>query len=158
VFAFDTTALFRSLSLVMRLLNPVFAMLTVLGWFFATGHVALQHGGSADCDVHYSFGWSGDCDETHGDAPVQKGGWHHHDFRVVAVGSWSKLAEHKALTPVCLPICEVLAEQLEAVLRADRQLRGFLLQSEHSPPDQRASGWLAVCRSAQPVRGPSPTV
>ena len=137
-----------------RSFNRVFALLTLLAWLFATGHVALRHGGVADGGVHHELMGGADNDDHDDDAPAQDGEHHHHDLSVMNGGQWMKSAAHKTLAPVWVPLFDVLAEQLTAILREGREPR-LLLSHEHAPPDERAFGWLLVCRTAHPVRGPS---
>ena len=139
----------------MRALHRILALLTLLGWLFASGHVALEHGGVADGGAHHALPGGADDDDHDDDAPPQDGEHHHHhDFSALSAGQWMKSAEHKALMPVWVPLFDVLAERLAAMLREGRE--PLLLRTrEHAPPDARASGWLLVCQTAHPVRGPS---
>ena len=132
----------------------VFALLTLLGWLFATGHVALRHGGVADGGVHHELMGGADDDDHDDDAPAQEGEHHHHDLSVMDGGQWMKSAEHKTLAPVWVPLFDVLVERFAEMLREGRELR-LPRTREHAPPDERAFGWLLVCQTAHPVRGPS---
>ena len=139
--------------LAVRSFSRVLALLTLLGWLFATGHVALRHGGVADGGAHHAM--LGGADDDHDDdAPAQGDEHHHHDLSVMDGGQWMKLAEHKALAPVWVPLIDILAERLAERQQEDCEPR-LLPRSEHAPPDGRAFGWLLVCQTALPVRGPS---
>ena len=139
----------------MRSFSRVFGLLTLLGWLFATGHVASRHEGIADGGAHHALTDRADDDDHDDDAPAQNGEHHHHhDLSVSDGGQWMKSAEHKTLVPVWVSLLDALAEQLTAMLREGREPR-LPLTREHSPPDERAFGWLLVCQTAHPVRGPS---
>ena len=137
-----------------RSFNRVFALLTLLGWLFAAWHVALRHGGVADGGVHHALLGAADDDDHDDNAPSHDGEHHHHDLSVMDGGQWMKSAEHMAVVPVWVPLFDVLAEQLTAMLREGRE-PCLLPRGEHAPPDERAFGWLLVCQTAHPVRGPS---
>ena len=137
----------------MRTHKRLIAFLLLLGWLFATGHVALQHGGVANGGAHHALVGDGDDDDHDDDAPPQDSHHHHHDLTVVGDGKVAK-CEQTVLAPVWLPLCDALIARLAAALRDASEPR-LLPGPEHSPPDQRAFGWLLACRSALPVRGPS---
>ena len=141
----------------MRPLHRIFALLTLLGWLFAAGHVALEHGGVADGGAHHALSGGVDDDDHDADAPQDGEHHHHHDFSAVSVWRWIKTTEHKALAPVWVPIFDVLTQRFADMLREGRE-PPLLRTREHAPPDGRASGWLLVCQTAHPVRGPSLTV
>lgn len=135
----------------MRFPLRVFAVLTFLGWLFATGHVVLWHGGEANGEAMQTLAGAHD-DHDH-DAPEQDE-HHHHDLTLVASGQSSKTVEVKILAPIWLPVLDDLAARLTAlVCEEEKSHRNF--DSSKSPPDERASGWLLVCQTALPVRGPS---
>ena len=134
----------------MRSQHRILALLTLLGWLFAIGHVALEHGGVAADRLHHALAAGGE-DDDHDDHDGQH---HHHDFTAMNGGASLKVTERQALAPVWAPLCDALVKRLTAMLREagePRRLAGL----EHSPPDERAGGWLLVCRTAQPIRGPS---
>ena len=136
----------------MRFPFRVLALLTFLGWLFATGHVALSHGGEALGEVAHTLGGEHDGDHDH-DAPL-RGGHHHHDLALVSAGQSAKTVEVKILAPVWMPLLDELAVRLTAMAReAERSDCDF--ESSQSPPDERTSGWLLVVQTALPVRGPS---
>lgn len=138
----------------MRAHKPHIAFLLLLGWFFATGHVALRHGAVADGGVHHAFVGDGENDDHDDhDAPSRDSQHHHHDLTAVAHGPAARW-ELTVLAPEWLPLYDAFIERLTPVARDARQPQS-MAGLEHSPPDQRASGWLFVCRSALPVRGPS---
>ena len=68
-----------------------------------------------------------------------------------------KSAEHKTLTPVWVPLFDVMVARFADMMREGREPR-LLWTRDHAPPDERAFGWLLVCQTAHPVRGPSLTV
>ena len=138
----------------MRALHRILAFLTLLGWLFATGHVALEHGGVADGGAHHALFGGADDDDHDDDGPAQDEEHHHHDFSALNDAQWMKSAEHKALAPVWMPLFDVLVERFADMLREGREPRLFRT-CEHAPPDERAFGWLLVCQTAHPVRGPS---
>jgi hypothetical protein len=134
-----------------------FALLTLLGWFFATGHIALHHGGVANPGAHHALLGGGDDTDHDDDVPAQDGEHHHHDLAALADGRWMKSAEHKVLAPVWVPTFDALADRL-VDRRCVRREPRLLPTSEHAPPDERAGGWLLDYQTALPVRGPSLTV
>lgn len=138
----------------MRAHKPLIAFLLLLGWLFATGHVALRHGAVADGGGHHAFVGDGeDDDHDDHDAPSRDLQHHHHDLTVVADGQAARW-ELTVLAPGWLPLYDAFIERLTPALRDPRQPQ-LLAGLEHSPPDQRASGWLLVLQTALPVRGPS---
>ncbi len=142
----------------MRSYRRIFAFLTLLGWLFATGHVALEHDGVADGGAHHALPGGADDDDHDDDAPPQDGEHHrhHHDLSALSAGQWVKSAEQKTLAPVWVPLFDALAVRLTAMLREGREPR-LLRTYEHAPPDERAFGWLLVSQTALRVRGPSLT-
>lgn len=138
----------------MRSFNRAFCLLTLLGWLFATGHVALEHGGVVDGGAHHALAGGADDDDHDDDAPAPGGEHHHHDLSVMDRGQSMKAVELEAIMPVWVPLFDVLAEHIASVRRQRLDMR-VPLTFEHAPPDERASGWLLVCRTALPVRGPS---
>ena len=143
----------------MRSFRRVFALLTLLGWFFAAGHVALEHDGVADGRAHHALPGGAD-DDDHDDhddgAPPQDGEHHHHhhDLSALSAGQWVKSSQQKALAPLWVPLFDVLSKRLADLLREGREPR-LLRTREHAPPDERAFGWLLVSQTALRVRGPS---
>jgi len=138
-----------------RSFHRIFALLTLLGWLFAAGHVALEHGGVANGGGHHALADGADDDDHDDDAPSQDGEHHHHhDFSVLSAGQWVKSAEQKALAPTWVPLFDVLTERFADMLREGREPR-LLRTREHAPPDERAFGWLLVSQTALRVRGPS---
>ena len=141
----------------MRSLHRIFALLTLLGWLFAAGHVALEHGGVADGGAHHALpGGADDDDHDHDDgAPPQDGEHHHHhDLSALNAGRGLKSSQQKVLAPVWVPLFDVLSKPLADLLREGREPR-LLRTREHAPPDERAFGWLLVSQTALRVRGPS---
>ena len=137
----------------MRPLHRIFSLLTLLGWLFAAAHVALQHDGVADGGAHHMH--LGDVDDDHDDdGPAHDGDHHHHDLSAMSAAHWVKSAEQKAITPVWVPLVDALNVWLAEMLREGRE--PLLLRTcEHAPPDERDFGWLLVCQTAHPARGPS---
>ena len=126
----------------------------LLGWLFAAGHVALHHGGVADGGAHHAMSDGAADDDHDDDAPPHDGDHHHHELSVMDGGQWVKSAEQAMLAPVWVPLFDALAERFADMLREGRE--PILLRTrEHAPPDERAFGWLLVCQTAHPVRGPS---
>ena len=146
----------------MRPLHRIFALLTLLTWLFAAGHVALEHGGVADGGAqHALLGCVNGGDHDDG-GPAQDGEHHqHHDLTALGDTQRLKSAEQKALAPAWVPIsisiCEALAMRLADLFG---EKCGPCLRRAHecAPADERAFGWLLVCRVAHPVRGPSVAV
>jgi hypothetical protein len=137
--------------------HRIFSLLTLLGWLFAAGHVALEHGGVANGSAHHALpgGVDDDDHDDHDDgAPSQDGEHHHHDLSALNAGQWVKSAEQKALAPAWVPLFDVLAARIADILREGREPR-VLRTREHAPPDERAFGWLLVSQTALRVRGPS---
>lgn len=136
-------------------LKRVFSFLTLLCWLFATGHVALEHGGVASGRAHHAVAGGADDDDHDDDAPAPGGAHHHHDLSVIDSAQWMDAKAYQAPAPVWEPLFfDALAEHLAEILRQGREMR-VLPTFEHAPPDERASGWLLVCQTAHPVRGPS---
>lgn len=136
----------------MRPLHRVFALLTFLGWLFATGHVAFEHRGVvAASGLQHEVGVEHD---DHKDAPDHDDDHHEHNLTAAVAGQFAKTAELKVLAPVWVPLADTIVERLLAMMReADNgsEVGGI----EMSPPDERSSGWLLVVQTALPVRGPS---
>lgn len=129
-----------------------FAAFALFGWLFAIAHVAFEHGGVMDGGAaHPHMDGANDADDDDG---PEHDGHHHHDLTVLTGGQFAKAAEQKAPVPMWMPLRSDLVQRLAAMLR-DAHEPPLLAGLEHSPPDERASGWLLVCRSALPVRGPS---
>jgi hypothetical protein len=61
------------------------------------------------------------------------------------------------IKPAWLPLYHALVQCMIAEMH-EVYVPRLLSILEHSPPDARASGWLLVCHSALPVRGPSLTI
>ena len=136
----------------MRPLLRVLALLTFLGWLFATGHVAFEHRGMvAAGGLQHEVGVEHD---HHEDGPDHDGDHHDHDLTAFAAGQFAKTAELKVLAPVWVPLFDALVARLAATMREAENGRGFV-EFENSPPDERLSGWLLVVQTALPVRGPS---
>lgn len=91
-------------------------------------------------------------DGCHEGEPEGEG--HHHHFTAFASSPLAKLLALKV--PMQWVAWDwVVAERGQEMLRAAVVLRVAVVSWE-SPPDERAAGWLLVCRTARPVRGPSP--
>ena len=135
-----------------RPLLRVLALLTFLGWLFATGHVAFEHRGVvAASGLQHEAGVE---QGHHDDAPEHDGDHHNHDLTAFVSGQFAKTAELKVLAPVWVPLFDALVERLAVTMREVENGRGFV-EFENSPPDERLSGWLLVVQTALPVRGPS---
>ena len=124
------------------------AVFVLFGWLLVIGHLAVVHGAGAYSSVdHELFSHE---DDHHDDDPDH----HHHVITVLPPGSLSKGALHKALVPVWMPYFDALAERL-ALPPRDPVVQRAVIPPLTEPPDVRNSGWLLVCRTARPVRGPS---
>ncbi len=86
-------------------------------------------------------------DDHHDHAPRHDS--HLHDLTAAAQAVRSVIA-----TTVWVPLCDMLVERLAAMLREAAEPRSGIGLGD-SAHDQRASGWLLVCHTAHPVRGPS---
>ena len=137
----------------MRHAHRVIAFVILLGWLFATGHVALEHGGVADGGATHAQAADG-TDHDHDDDGPAHDGDHHHDLTALMGGQFAKAADHKTLAPVWVPLCSALMEGPTAMLREANESGGNF-DFGCAPPDARASGWLLVLQTALPVRGPS---
>jgi hypothetical protein len=124
------------------------AALVLLGWLFAIGHLATEHGAGAFSSVDHEL--IGHDDDHHDEDPEH----HHHDLSVLAPGPLTKAAEHDGFAPVWIALYDEFAARLTLLQRDAEQSRGTSSLG-NAPPDARASGWLLVCRTARPVRGPS---
>jgi hypothetical protein len=133
-----------------RCLKRVFSLLTLLCWLSAIGHVAAEHGGVADGAAQHALDRCADDN----DAPAPGGGHHHHDLSAMNGGQGTNAKAHQAPAPVWVPLFDALAERLADLVRQDRASRARPA-IEHAPRDERDSGWLLVCQTALPVRGPS---
>jgi hypothetical protein len=131
----------------------IIAVLILLGWLFAAGHVALEHGGRADGGVAHAQAAAGH-DDDHDESGPAHDGDHHHDLVGLTGGQFTKTAEQRVLAPVWVPLYGALMEELTTVLREAVTSRGNF-DFGCAPPDARASGWLLVLQTARPVRGPS---
>jgi hypothetical protein len=153
-----------------RFARHLLAVLTLLGWLGAFGHVALDHGGVADggalaellhgvkphehhAGAHHAEHEDGN--RQHHDRGLPEGEEHHHDFAALDGGKWMKSAEIKTMLPQSAPLDVAVAGRWLSTLRESGAIGWFSLR-EHAPPlDQRLSGWLLVVQTARPVRGPS---
>ena len=128
-----------------HLLLCIVALLFTAGYGHQVFGKYLPHHHAAE---HAPDGDDDDDDGPAHDAPS------HHDLAPLTASQFAKAAEQNAPAPVWIALCNTLVVQLTAMLRdsCEPRLHAGL---EHSPPDERASGWLLVCRSALPVRGPS---
>jgi hypothetical protein len=133
-----------------KIVRHCLAALVLSFWLLAVGHVALEHCAAMNgaCAVACAPG-----EESHHSDESDREDRHHHHFVAWAV-QLVKVVDGKALTPVWMPLDDSLAERLTALLR-EMNAAGETRNSWESPPDERAAGWLLVCRTAQPVRGPS---
>ena len=133
-----------------QLFHRTIAIMLLLGWLFATGHVVAGHGGEGAQSAQHETIF-GHADDDHHDAPAPDS--HQHDLTATATQPANPAAQLAALS-VCAPLCDALVERLAAMLReAAEPRRGIGIGD--SPLDERSSGWLLVCQTAHPVRGPS---
>ena len=134
----------------MQLFHRTIAVMLLLGWLFAIGHVVAEHGGEmGQAGHHDAVGGHGEDD--HHDAPVPDS--HRHDLTATATPSANLTAQIAAMS-VWVPIYDAFVERLAAMLREAAEPRVGIGVGD-SPPDERSSGWLLVCQTAHPVRGPS---
>jgi hypothetical protein len=128
--------------------RPFLAALVLSLWVLALGHVALEHcaamnGGCAVVCVPPS---GHDHHDEHGDDA-------HHHFSVLTSSPLAKVLDLKM--PVSWTVGDwALADCLLEGWRDSEEPRG-IGGSWESPPDERTTGWLLVCHTARPARGPS---
>lgn len=138
----------------MKLHRQILAALTLLLWFAAKVHVALDHGGTMPL-VHAAEDHHDGHDDEDGDDHGDGDGHHHHHDLGAAQFTKSSGKEFSALA--VQPFYELAAPGCDAALRVAAILPRF---GSFDPPlpDARLHGWLFVVRTALPVRGPSPAV
>lgn len=125
------------------------AALVLSVWTLVIGHVALEHcaamngGCIVACQAHTDGCHDG---EPEGDA-------HHHHLTTFASAPLAKTVDPK-IASAWVSADRALTERLLEVLRASVAPR-LAPASWASPPDERTAGWLLVCHTARPVRGPS---
>ena len=124
----------------------------LLAWLHASAHVALEHGGETLISHLVAARHHDHDDES---APID-GESQQHDLGEVTAAQFTKSAEHQSLVPHWVPLYDRLIVEVAEMLRARDSLHEHSFAGE-SPPDERASGWLLVVRTAHPVRGPSLT-
>jgi hypothetical protein len=131
-----------------QLFHRTIAVMLLLGWLVATGHVVAEHGGEMALPGHHENA-DGHGDDDHHDAPAPDS--HQHDLTATQS---AKSAEQTAAMPVWVPLYDTFVERLAAMLReaAEPQVG---IGVEDPPLDERSSGWLLVCRTSLQVRGPS---
>jgi hypothetical protein len=138
----------------MQSFRRITALFLLLCWLLAAGHVVAEHG----CDVskpsqHSLVGY--DATGAHGyDLGTGHGReTHSHDVTTTATrsGNYSRL-----IAPVSprLPFLDAFAERFVASLRLLSDSFADVAPGK-TPEDERSSGWLLVCQTALPVRGPS---
>ncbi|MEQ1852792.1 MAG: hypothetical protein ABMA01_14535 [Chthoniobacteraceae bacterium] len=132
----------------MRFTLRLTAALVLFGWLFAIGHLAVEHGAIAFAAVDHEL--IGHDDDHHDDDPEH----HHHDLSVLPPGPLTKATDEDALAPVWISLHDELAASLTRLQRDSSQSHRNACFG-NAAPDARASGWLLVCRTARPVRGPS---
>jgi hypothetical protein len=138
-------------SAVVRIHQRFIAVLVLLSWIFAIGHVLLEHHGLPQGHAHHAaHEWTGECP---GHDDHQDGADDHRDLTAAAARFSLGHPSQQALTAILLstPLLHLAigaadVTQAAAAVHVDR--RG-------SPPDFRATGWLLLARTALPVRGPS---
>ena len=130
----------------MKFARQCLAALVLSVWLLALGHVALEHcavmngGCVVACQSHTGGGHEGD------EHP-------HHHLTAFASSPLGKVLAWK-MPLLWRSFDQMLAEQWSEISRASLEPRAALASWE-SPPDERAAGWLFVCQTARPVRGPS---
>ena len=134
----------------MQLFHRTIAVMLLFGWLFATGHVLAEHGGETGQAGHHEA-IVGHADDDHHDAPADDS--HQHDLTATVTQSANLTAQSAAMS-VWVPLCDAFVERLAAMLREAAEPQVGIGVGD-SPPDERSSGWLLVCQTALPVRGPS---
>lgn len=138
----------------MKLARRLLAALVLSVWLLAIGHVALEHCAAMNGACAVACTPAEEMPhEPHSDEPGGAEAHHHHHFIAWAV-QLVKVVDGKTLMPAWLPLNDVLADRLTALLR---EMAATLepVEAWDSPPDERSSGWLLLCQTAHPVRGPS---
>lgn len=132
----------------MPLSHRIITLTLLLVWLFATGHVVSEHGGMKAEAGHHEDVVS-HLDDGHDHGPQH--GSHAHDLTTVVVAHSVKSL---VAMPIRLPLQHALVERLTAMLRAATEPQEGIGVGD-SELDRRSSGWLLVCQTARPVRGPS---
>jgi hypothetical protein len=130
-----------------KFLRSIIAVLVLLAWLGAGVHMALEHGGI----LHGAE--MGEAMHTHEEAPAEEGHHHHHDFDAQTAARLAKSLDEQFPAPQWQALDQFLAEFTAGWRRVAPMLERPGVWS--APPDERAVGWLLVCRTAHPVRGPS---
>jgi len=125
----------------------------LLGWLFAVGHMAVEHGGAPDGEAAHRLADGGAAYAHDEEGPAHEGD-HDHDLTALTAGQFAAGVDHKALVPVWVLLYGAIAGGLTASLREADDLLGHF-DFGCALPDARASGWLLVLQTAHPVRGPS---
>ena len=120
----------------------------LLAWLFAGAHVAMEHGGEELGEAMHGAHHHDD-DDAPGD-----GNHHHHDLGPTTAAQFTKSAGQQILAPQWVPIYDRFLAGVAALLRKMETIHEHPIVCD-SPPDERASGWLLLCQTALPVRGPS---
>ncbi len=111
--------------------------------------MALQHGG--DHWVCHEVSAHDNGHDDHESAP--EGGHHHHDLGAVLAEKTITVQEQVAGFVWTASDATLLAWVSASLHLAE--VTPSPSASEHSPPDQRSTGWLLVSHTALQVRGPS---
>ena len=128
--------------IVIRRLLAVVVLLALLG---AGIHMALEHGGSSVAVHRIAH-----CHD-HGDCPHGQNAEHLHDLNLSTQGH---IGKDLLQSPQWIPLFELDLARLTALLRHPQTAFRHLPVFPHCW-DERASGWLFVCRTALPARAPS---
>ena len=134
----------------MKFARQYLAALVLSVWLLALGHVALEHCAAMNggCVVACQSHTEG-CHEGTPEGEEH----HHHHLTAFATSPLAKLLDLK-MPLLWRSFDQMLAERLAEILRTSVAPNAALASWE-SPPDERAAGWLFVCQTARPVRGPS---
>jgi hypothetical protein len=137
------------ITVVVKFAPRFIAAVVLLGWLFAIGHRAAVHGASAFSSVdHELFGHD---EDDHEDEHPEH---HHHDLSVLPAAPLTKATDQDSLAPAWTSLYDEPTANLALVQPDSARSHGDSCFG-NAPPDRRASGWLLVCRTALPVRGPS---
>ncbi len=135
-----------------KVFRPLIAALMLLAWLQASAHLALEHGGDG-----FGSQLANVLHVGHAHEPEPAPGdddHHHHNLGALTRAPFGKSCAQQLLAPLWVPLYDCLLAELAAALRETDAAHQHSTAGD-SPPDQRASGWLLVVRTALPVRGPS---
>ena len=127
------------------------ALLLLLGWLNAIAHVAFEHGGATD---HATTHASLVCESVHCSQPhlPPDQGCHRHDL-----SGWTgeRLDILKEPPPVEGGLLSGVLREIFAALERKAAQPAARKEQDGRLEDARTQGFLLVCFTARPVRGPS---